>query len=67
MYFCAVVLLFVGPLASLTSCQRLTIFRSSHISLDFGFRSALMPHRYGRTLSSCYILTSRVACRYTIR
>ena len=67
MYFCAVVLLFVGPLASLTCCQRLTVFRSSHISSGFGFRSALMPHRFGRTLSSCYTLTSRVACRYTIR
>lgn len=67
MYFCAVVLLFVGPLASLTSCHRLIVFRSSRTSSGFGFRSAPMPHRFGRTPSSCCTPTSQAACRYIIR
>src|SRR6266849_8509730 len=35
--------------------------------LVFGSRSAHTPRRYGKTLNSCCTLTSRVACRCTIR
>jgi hypothetical protein len=44
-----------------------TFIFSSLTLLVFGSRSAHTPRRYGKTLNSCCTLTSRVACRCTIR
>jgi len=67
MYFCAVILLFVGSLALHDVCQGTIDAPDSPISSAFGSHSALTPRKFGRTPNSCCTLRSRVACLCTIR
>jgi hypothetical protein len=67
MYFCAVILLFVGSSTLHDICEGTIDALDSPISSAFGSHSALTPRKFGRTRNSCCTLRNRVACLCTIR